>query len=167
MSQLAIGKIAKPFGVHGWLKLLSFSGEVEHFLGLKSVQAMDQRRRLVLTVEQVKPHQEGLVIKFVGYDSPEAARELIGLELWVAREAAAPCGDNEYYFADLVGCAVVHGTERLARVCGVIEGGPAGFLLEVETEEPKRFLVPFQEPFVGAVDIKARRVELLTPWILD
>lgn len=164
---LAVGKIAKPYGVHGWLKVVSYSGETGHFFRLKTVAASDATRNLQLAVEEVKEYQEGLVIKFRGYDSPESARGLCGLELKVPRDQAAPCGKDEYYFADLATCHLYHAGAVLAQVRGVMEGGASGVLLEVAKADGQVVLIPFQEPFIGEVDIGSRRIELLAPWVLD
>jgi len=164
---LAVGKIAKPFGVQGWLKVLSYSGESGHFFKLKTVAASDATRSLNLIVEQAKEYQDGLVMKFRGYDSPEAARALCGLELKVARGQAAPCGQDEYYFADLVDCQLHYGGNTVAQVRGVLEGGASGFLLETVKPDGQSVLIPFQAPFIGTVDISHKLIELLAPWVLD
>lgn len=112
------------------------------------------------------PNGDGVLVKVEGYDSPEAARALTGFEIWVPRDKAAPCGKGEYYIADLVGCALVDGERELGRVGGVSESGN-GFLLEVAMASGPSVYVPFRKEFVGEVDIKARRIELLAPWILE
>lgn len=167
MESLAIGKIAKPFGVHGWLKVQSYSGEVDHFLMLSTVQAKAEGRECLLRIEKIEAHDPGLIIKFAGYDSPETAKALSGLELWVPRDKAAACGPGEYYFADLVGCSLVHDGQVVARVEGVLEGGPTGYLLEAHRGGETPVLVAFEAPFIGKVDLTAKTIELLTPWVLD
>ncbi|MBU0934710.1 MAG: ribosome maturation factor RimM [Spirochaetes bacterium] len=168
MDKLAVGKIAKPFGVHGWMKVLSYSGETGHFGQLKSIAASDANRSMTLLVEGFKDQQDGsLIMKFRSYDSPETARILCGLELLVPRDQAAPCKSGEYYYADLAGCKLVHEGRELAEVRGVMEGGVSGFLLEAVRDGVQLALIPFQDPFIGDVDIGKRTIELRTPWVLD
>ncbi len=112
------------------------------------------------------PNGESVLIKVDGYDSPEAARALTGWEIWVPRGQAAPCARDEYYYADLAGCSLVDGDRILGVVAGVSEGGN-GALLEVEMPSGPSVYVPFRKEFVGMVDVKARRIELLAPWILE
>lgn len=50
------------------------------------------------------PH---FLIKFKGLDAPETARKLTGSEILVGRDRAASLGENEFYIADLIGCALV------------------------------------------------------------
>ncbi len=179
MDQLAIGKIGGSFGVEGWVKVLSFSGESGHFLELESVLAKNDDKSLnpkslTLKVEGVEAHADGVVMKFAGYETPEAARVLAGLELWVPRDKGAHCADGEFYIADLVGCLLCDKGNSVGRVVGVSEGGN-GFLLEIDRSgvtpgnagAGATSYVPFSLPFVGEVDMKTRRIELLTPWVLE
>jgi 16S rRNA processing protein RimM len=49
------------------------------------------------------------LMRFAGYDSPEAVKALNGAELLVSREDAAPLQPGEFYVEDLKGLAVIAG----------------------------------------------------------
>jgi len=123
-------------------------------------------RRLHLRVLRVEEGSGGLTMAFVGYETPEAARVLTGLDIMVARDRAAPLKDNEWYVADLVGLDLTHEGRVVARIRSVLEGGPDPWL-EAELPDGRRSLVPFRGEFVGSIDLSAGRVELLAPWLLD
>ncbi len=169
MDTLTIGVLGKPRGVHGDMRVRSYSGEVEHFRALEDVVLVrgDTSRRA--RVKDVRVVQGLPVIRFEGVETPEAARSLVGWEISVPRECAAPLGPDEYYWNDLVGCRVtVDGIER-GRVIAVVEGTQAP-LLEVapSSETPSStVLVPFMSPFVGAVDIEGATVAVERSWILE
>jgi 16S rRNA processing protein RimM len=178
-GRLAIGRLGAPHGVHGDLKVKSYSGEFAHFRGLTeldlepaqddgspSVHEKPAQRSLHLRVRRVEDGPGGLLLAFAGYDSPEAARVLTGLEIVVSRDKAAPLGPNEWYVADLIGMKLFSGGQALARVVSVVEGGSDPWL-EAELEGGRRALVPFRKEFVGAVDIPSGSIELLAPWLLD
>ena len=84
--------------------------------------------------------------------------------------------EGEHYVEDLKQCVLVfrdgnaNGTaeiREIGTVAGVFEGG-AGSLLEVRLNEDGRtVLVPYTKEFIGTVDIDAKRIELLQPWILE
>ena len=42
-----------------------------------------------------------------------------------------------------------------------------GDLLEIQKPDGESAYVPFRKEFVGEVDLKARRIELVAPWILE
>ncbi|TFG83880.1 MAG: 16S rRNA processing protein RimM [Spirochaetales bacterium] len=166
MDELAVGRLGAPHGLDGCLKVTSYSGEIEHLLTLKVVDLRKAGSALSLDVEDVSSHGEGVLMKFRGYDSPEAAKALAGYEIWVPRDKATPLEDDEYYYGDLVGCTLQHDGTPMARVEAVCDTG-GGQLLEVVLPDGKSAYVPFRNEFVGAVDIGGKRIELIAPWILE
>jgi 16S rRNA processing protein RimM len=168
-GHLFIGRLGAPRGVRGDLKVHSYSGEYEHFLDLAEVDLMGPATRLRLKVERIEAGGGGLSMAFAGYASPEAARVLTGLEIVAPRSEAAPLKKDEWYATDLVGSALVlpgPGGAELAVVASVLDGGPEPWL-EALLPDGRKAIVPFRKEFVGAVDLAARRIELLAPWILE
>jgi 16S rRNA processing protein RimM len=172
-AMLAIGRLGAPKGVRGDLKVQSYSGEFEHFLGLKSAllrgadPATGAPRLLKLAISRVERSGGGLSMAFAGYDSPEAARALTGMEMLASRENCAPLRKDEWYVTDLVGLSLVSGGAPVATVRAVLEGGPDPWLESVIPGAGRTALVPFRKEFVGEVDLKAGTIELLAPWLLD
>ena len=72
MELIAIGTIRTAWGLKGWLKLKSFSGEWTHFSDLGSVmlKSRNRDRQLEYRVEDFRMHQGSGLIKLVGVDSP-------------------------------------------------------------------------------------------------
>jgi 16S rRNA processing protein RimM len=179
-QKLIIGRLGSPKGVGGGLKIHSYSGEFEHFLDLKEVdlepgsepgqlakpQAASTPRKLRLKVRHIEASAGGLVMAFEGYPSPETARSLTGLDIVVDREAAAPLGDNEWYVGDLVGVDLMVAGKKVGSVESVLHGGPESWL-ETRLDDKRLVIVPLRKEFVGAVDLAARTIELIAPWLLD
>ncbi len=128
--------------------------------------APPERRRLRLPVLRAQVQAGGLEMAFAGYESPEAARRLTGLDILAPRSEAAPLRENEWYVGDLVGLALKAEGRELARVESVLEGGPEPWL-EARLPGGAKAIVPFRSQFVGAVDLEAGEIELLAPWILE
>lgn len=166
MERLTIGQIRSPHGVEGYLKAESYSGEVDHFLRLKGVDLVSGAKVRHFEVEAARLAGRFVLLKLSGIESPEAGKQFSSWEISVDRGNAAGLGDGEYYYADLCNCAVVKGDKELGRVRTVCEGAGAD-LLEVETPLGKRYLVPFIDQFVGAVDMTNRTVELKADWLLQ
>lgn len=119
-----------------------------------------------LTVESSRWTGDNLLLKFAGIDSPEASKLLADFELWVPRDQAAPLEDGEVYLADLTGCSLVFAGEVKGRVTGYLEGA-ASILLEVEKTDGSTVMVPFQEVYLGDIDLTGRTLELKVDWILE
>jgi 16S rRNA processing protein RimM len=183
---LAVAKLGAPRGLGGFLKLQSYSGEYKHLIGIKKILAAfevspsttslstaspsdttQSERMKLLSVRDVQSGDWGASFAFEGYDTPETARALTGMVLYLPREEACPLKEGEYYIHDLVGLAVISAGVRVGKVASVLEGG-ADPLLEVlvdgKVEKP---LVPFRSTFVGKVDLKAKNLELLAGWLLE
>jgi 16S rRNA processing protein RimM len=119
-----------------------------------------------LKVESTRWTGDNLLLKFVGIDAPETAKLLADFELWVPRDQAAPLEEGEVYLADLVGCSLVFAGAAKGRVTGFLEGASA-VLLEVEKTDGTTCVVPYQEVYLGKVDLTGRTIELKVDWILE
>ena len=190
MKQLVAATVRTSFGVKGELKLESISGEYEHLLKLESVVlrlpegkaaglASTARRKAAVVpeqarhtssgyefgVEHARRHGSSVVMKLAGIETPEEARSWSGAELLVPRADAAQRADGEYYYADLVGCAVRSDGTPIGRVRSIWNNG-SNDMLEVKTDDGIR-VIPFRSEFVGAVDIEEGTIELIAPWVLE
>jgi 16S rRNA processing protein RimM len=167
---LAVAKTGAPRGLGGFLKVHSYSGEYGHLLVLKDVLIAPEGKPSegrMIKISGFESGAWGASISFLGYDSPEKARVLTGLELFLPRSQASPCKESEYYIHDLVGMRVVLDSQPIGSVVGVLDGG-ADPLLEVALEEASRkVLIPFNSIFVGEVLVKQRTIELLAGWLLE
>jgi 16S rRNA processing protein RimM len=176
--------VGAPFGIKGWVKIRSLSGETEHILSLTQVFLRRGEEKSEYAVEGVL--SSPLALKFAGVDSPEAAKALGGAELLVPREKAAPLRPAEFYIEELRGLEVFSPpgdeansggvprkpglgagqNEPVGTITDIVEGG-GGFLAEILLSSGKKKLVPFRDEFFGAIDPAAGRVELRRRWILE
>ncbi len=151
MEKLAIGRIRTSHGLKGYLKIISFSGETEHFFELDEVLLKSRNRQSSLQVEEVKPFGSSVLLKLAGVDSPEDGKKYSGWEIWVDKKFAAPLKSGEYYVSDMVGCKVLFDEEVVGTVKSVTDNS-ADDLLEISTDSGL-FYVPFRNEFVGEVNI--------------
>jgi 16S rRNA processing protein RimM len=158
--------VQSTFGILGEVKILPNNDDCSHLKKLKTVllRYKDGTERTVV-IEKFRMQGKQALMKFAGYDNPEDARTLAGCRLMVERSQAAPLKKGQYYVTDLIGCALVHEGEELATVEKGLDGAQS-VLLEVVATDGKRYMVPYLNEFIGAVDIENRTIELKTPWIL-
>lgn len=165
-DRFVVGAVRGPFGVKGFAKVQSYSGETDHLEGLRSVTLRKDGAERTIVVERTEGSGPSFVMKFKGYDAPETVKALNGWELVLPREQGAPLDRDEYYIDDLKGCAVLLEGARVGEINDVLEGGGAQ-LVEVRTEAGELKLVPFRSEFWGAVDTVGRTAVLLSGWILE
>lgn len=159
--------IGAPFGVKGFVKLISHSGEYEHLAALERFIVVRDGREQLLSVEEVRDHGGALIVKFAGVDSPEDASLLKGLQVLVDRDQAAPLNEGEFYVEDLKGLALVFEGEAVARVSDIVEGGGAELVEVVMNDGSGTRFIPFRKEFIGDIDTDAGTVVLLVRWILE
>lgn len=180
-DRFVIGLVGAPFGLQGFVKVRSFSGEIDHLLTLTRVAVRQDNTEKILDIEASVPLPPYLAIKFAGIDSPETAKTLTGAELVTDREYASPLKPGEYYIEDLRGLAVAvdsgattgkegaaggQSGEIVGYITDIVEGG-GGDLIEIRLSTGEFKFVPFRSEFFAPIDLKAGRLILLERWVLE
>ena len=174
MDWLITGRIRGTFGLEGFLKIESCSGEYEHFLNFKEIKlqlpskGMETRPpELFYQVEECVVRNADALLKLRGIDSPEAAKKLHGADILVPRDMACPLERGEFYINDLCNSDLVYKGNSVGTIADVVEGG-GGLLLEVsEAATGRTVYIPFRSQFIGKINIPAKQVELMHRWILE
>ncbi len=103
-------------------------------------------------LEAVKLHGDGVVAKLAGIDDRDASEALGSCYIGAPRDALPPPAQDEYYWADLIGLAVMNMQDQpLGRVKSLIETGANQVLVVADGEHER--LLPFVENVVRAVDV--------------
>ena len=166
-EKFVIGQVGAPFGVKGFLKIHSSSGEIEHLLKLESVILSKDGKERLLKIEERTPSPPSVLMRFAGIDSPETAKTLTGAQLLAGREQASLLRDGEFYIEDLKGLSVsVENGETIGHITDVIEGG-GGELAEIRLNNGEIKLIPFRHEFFTEISVERGRVILQNLWILE
>lgn len=161
-----MARVAAPFGIKGWLKVYSYAEPPESLLDFPvwkiGAENHWQEHRLLRSHDP-----EGgplLTVQLEGVTDRDQAASLRGCEIAVEREALDDLPEDEYYWADLIGLAVVdtQGT-ALGIIEKMIETG-ANDVLVVQGERER--LIPYIRPeVVRQVDLDAGK--LVVDWDRD
>ena len=138
-----------------------FPDRFEQRRTLYAWQEKGERRQLHL--ESYWPHKGGMVLKFEGVDSIEAAQKLLRAEIQIPAEERVKLEEGAFYISDLTGCAVMDAGCEIGRVVDVDFGAGTAPLLIVRSEGGKEFLVPFVESFLRELDLNAKRIAMQLP----
>ena len=132
---VTLAVIIGAHGVGGEVRLKVFA---ESIGGLKAHKSFNDG---ALTLKSLRDGNN-VIARFAEIPDRTTAERMRGTELTVPRDALPPLGEGEYYHADLIGLpAVSTAGEDLGRVVAVENFG-AGDVLEIETSDGKRFMVP-------------------------
>lgn len=157
-----MGRVGAPFGVRGWLKVQPFSATAGALLDYATWWLARQGRGVPVAYRCIEGREHGasLVAKLEGVENREEAAALRGAEVLVARSALPDAKDDEVYWSDLVGCAVVNlKGEMLGTVTGLQDFGAHPILFVARADGGER-LIPFVPAFVQGVDLEAKRIEV-------
>ncbi|SLN16328.1 Ribosome maturation factor RimM [Roseivivax jejudonensis] len=156
-KRICVGAIGGAFGVHGEVRLKSFTADPEAIADYAPLTSEDGGRSF--DVQIVRPIGQGFAARLSGVRSKEDADALKGARLFAPRERLPQLPDDEFYHADLIGLDVLDtGGARLGRVRAVQNHG-ASDLLEVQVPgSSATVLLPFTREAVPTVDLTAGRI---------
>ncbi len=94
--------------MRGWVRVTSFTDPVDNILAYSPWWIDQGGRTENMAPRSGRVHGRGVVVRFDGVDDRDKAAALRGAEIRVDRDRLPPAGDDSYYWADLVGLAVVN-----------------------------------------------------------
>lgn len=164
---IEVGRVSGLHGVRGKLRVAMYSGDAAGVqrvsrVALSPRDGGEAADRAEYDVEAVQRAGGCAVFSLRGIDSPEGAQRLRGLRVFVRRDALPPLPEDEFYWEDAVGCAVV---DDAGTVLGQVTGlspGPAHDWLVVRRGADEAYL-PVVAAFVRSVDLAGRRIVASPP----
>lgn len=162
---VAVARVVKVRGVRGEVVADLLTDFPQRFADLEQLIAITpSRERMILNVENQWFHNERLVLKFAGYDSPETAGRLVGCELAVPEAEIVKLEEDEFYDWQLIDCRVetIDGAE-VGHVREVLHLGAAPVLVIRDEEDKREHLVPLAETICVEIDIERKLIRVDAP----
>ncbi len=177
-----VGRIVEAWGLKGWVRVQPYATPASALLvarrwflqpsGKTPAPATAAAKwPAVLDIAEVREHGDGLVASSRQIADRTAAEALRNARIFVARAQFPKAAIDEFYWADLIGVAVVNRQgDALGTVLGLIENGPQTVLrvqagAEGPAPQPSERLIPFVASVIDDVDLPARRI--VVDWGLD
>ncbi len=159
-----MGRIGAPYGIKGWVKLISFTEPTENLLDYPHFWIADGAELRKIEIDEARPQGQTLVGHIKGCDVREETRRYTGQELWIPKDAL-PALDEGYYWYQLEGLRVVNlDGEDLGVVDHLLATGANDVLVvrgddaSIDTEE--RLLPYVKGQVVKKVDLATRLVHV-------
>jgi len=152
-ARICLGQIGAAHGVHGEVRLHSFTAEPAAIARYGPLETEDGR---IFKIETLRPAKHAFVAKLSGIDDRNAAERLANIKLYVPRERLPqPAEPDEFYHADLIG---LRAFDRAGRECGTVvavHNFGAGDLIELQPPEGAQTeLLPFDAATVPEVNVR-------------
>jgi 16S rRNA processing protein RimM len=177
---LEVGRIVDAWGVKGWLKVQPFSSDPQALLAaprwfVKPPDDASQTARprgldasrfpTSLAIAEARQHGDFIVAMSPAVIDRNAAEALRGARLFVSRASFPASAEDEFYWVDLIGLAVVN-REGLAlgTVIGLLDTGPHSVLrvqpdgVQGAEQAVEERLIPFVAAYVDTVDLAGHRI---------
>lgn len=152
-KKVIMGRLARPYGVGGWIKAVSFTSPIGNLLRYQQWFIQHHNEWKILSLNAGRIHGSFLAVKLEGLDNPENAKQFTNDLIAVERGVLDSFGRDEYYWTDLMGLRMIsiRGVE-LGRVRSLIATG-SNDVLVVSNQERER-LIPYTSHVIKLVDIE-------------
>lgn len=164
---LVLGRIMRPHGVRGELRLQVLTDYPERISALETVyigrDPYDAGSATGFSVLGARRHREQILIRLEGIDSRDDAEAHRGQLLMVALDDAVPLEEGEYYAFQIIGSAVITTEgDNLGSIREIIETG-ANDVFVVQGGLYGEVLIPDIPEVVLEVNLQTRQVTIALP----
>jgi 16S rRNA processing protein RimM len=136
-----MGRIAGPYGVRGWLRVVSYTRQPEQLLRYAPWYLRRGRAWQATGITEARRRARGLLVRLPECENRDEAAKLAGTDIGIYREQLPEVAADEYYWNDLIGLTVLTLDDTvLGSVDHLIETG-ANDVLVIRGERER--LVPF------------------------
>jgi 16S rRNA processing protein RimM len=159
---IVMGRIVAPFGIKGWVRIAPFGEDPASWVEMPNLWiSRDDNAPAeawqTVEITECQVHGPNLIAALREVPDRNAAEALKGWYVGAPREAMPAPGEEEYYWADLIGLAVINKDgEALGEVAGLMSTGAHDVLRVVEGDTER--LIPFVAAYALDVDTQARRI---------
>lgn len=161
---VVVGKFGAPFGVRGWIKVISFTHPKENILkylpwvvylpSAKSVQVK-------LSPQFSKIQNKNIIVKLPDCETPEIAKKFTNLEISILRDQLPETSKNEYYWHDLEDLRVINLVGEEIGIVEYVFATPANDILVVKKKHNNKIietLIPYIKHVIIKVDLENKTI---------
>lgn len=157
-SYVTIGRITKPRGLCGEVRIFPLTDYPERFTNLQSVYVENRQGDLrQLTVIAVHQQPGCIALRFAEVTTEEEADELRGCFLVVPREKVVSLPAGSFYVFDLIGMQVETEAGEIIGPLIDVEHYPANDVYVIDRGS-RRLLIPAVKEIVKKIDLRERRI---------
>ncbi len=145
---LYIGRVAKPHGVRGEIKVFPTTDDIRRYDELDYVYIEDTK----YDIKSVKYVGKFVVLKLEGLNTVEDTLGLREKVVKIEKSRGIALEEDEYYYSDLIGLNVIAEGEKFGVLTDIIRTG-SNDVYEVKTTDDKTVLLPAIKECIKKIDI--------------
>lgn len=150
---LLLGKVSKAHGMRGEVKIFLYSGQPENIRSYKELFLIDRQGKLFGPLSVLRSRDQGklAIVQFASVTDRNQAEEIEGRGVLLAKTDLPEIADDEYYWHQYLGKAVVDVTGKiLGRVEHIFRTGLQDVLVIKSVDADEEILIPVtREIIVG------------------
>lgn len=162
---ICIGRIVKPQGVRGELKIIPETDDPGRFLLLKRVFLRDKDAYSEAEVISSSVRDGFAYISLSSVPDRNAAEALRGQDVFVAREDAVKLPEGRYYICDIIGCRLVTDDGREVGVIDEVIQTGANDVYSAKGEKGE-MLIPAIKDAIRRYDVENGFIYINEEWLL-
>ncbi|MFI5341503.1 MAG: ribosome maturation factor RimM [Candidatus Methylomirabilales bacterium] len=156
---LILGRVVRPYGVRGEVKMACFADSWEPFRSLRRVWVGPPEGPFQpAEVERAQGHDRTVVLKLAGVETLESAAGLVGCEVSIPRAEAPLLPEGVFYHYDILGLEARDGDRSLGIVCEILET-PAHDVYVIRGPLGE-WMLPATRVHIRRIDLTAGRIEI-------
>ena len=151
---LRVGVISSAHGIKGEVNVFPTTDEPEMFAHWKTLRLVEKKQSRLIHVRGAKYFKNMVILSLEEIADRNQAELLRQAELYITRDQATPCGENENFITDLIGLRVVdENKEELGKCTDVFQTG-ANDVYEIELLDGRKVLFPAIPSCILGVDLE-------------
>ena len=107
-KQVVVGRFGSPYGIKGWIKVISFTDPIDHLLDYLPWTIIKDKNHIILEKVKGKVHGKNLVVQLERCHDREMAQTFTNLDIYIDRKQLPTLSNEEYYWIDLIGLKVIN-----------------------------------------------------------
>lgn len=156
MDRIVIGKIIKPQGIKGEVKVGITSADDKIIRGLKDIY-LDEKLYKVISIKSLV---NGLFFKLDGVDDRNQAELLRGKTVSFDREKMPKLEKGRYLVSDIIGCKIEVDSKILGNITDILQYGAADVYVVQGINDCKNFMFPCLKKVLQKVDVENKIITL-------
>jgi len=164
---MIVGQISGVFGVHGWVKIFSFTEPRNNILSYKPWLVRNKSDWQTMTIVKGRIQGKTLVAQIEGVDDRDKAHSLIGSDIAIDPSQLKSLEDNDFYWRELIGLDVEETNLGLiGKVQSIMATGANDVLVVVGKDDAgknRETLIPYLlDDVIKNIDLDKQRI--LVDW---
>ncbi len=165
-NHVLIGRVGKPHGIKGEVRIFAFSGDVTGLADCRKLLLSPQKKDADLREYDIlRSRDQGkyVIVALSGVNSRDEAEQIRDSNVWLDRDDLPELAEDEFYWHDFEGSPVYTRLgSYLGKVSSLISSGPQD-LLVIRSERGKEYMIPVCDEFVEGPDETDGRIIVSPP----